>query len=336
MERRFIEFLQAATQTCKACRLQAGEKVVIFTDSQKNPVLADAFYAAADSLGGKVTKVFVNAEKTPLIDPPAVAVAAMAEADLVFDLATQPWLYTASTSRILGSGTRMLQLLVEEDSIMTRYPTPEIAARCQRLADQLKGEEIHVYSDLGTDFRTRRGGRPVHFQDGAVITPGDWDSLGVVVCAFAPPETEANGVVVVNGPLYAGPDFHFHVETPIRLTFERGRIVEIEGGSEADRLRAHLKAVNDPNAYVIAHHGFGMDPRAKIQGIVDIGNWESYDAGINVAFGGNNIPQLQGQTACKSHIDVFVLDANMTVDGKLVIENGRFVSERPDPGSAAR
>jgi 2,5-dihydroxypyridine 5,6-dioxygenase len=321
-----MEFYHAALQTCRACRLETGEKVVVFSDSQKNPVLADAFYAAADSLGGEVVAVYVNAQKAPLVDPPAAAVAAMTEADLVFDMATQPWLYTASTRKILEGGARMLQFLVSDESIIARYPTPEISERCARLAARLQGEVVHIASDLGTDLTVRRGGRPVHYQDGAVTFPGDWDSLGVVVCAFAPVESEADGVVVVNGPVYAGPDLCYHVNTPFEMVFEGGRVVDIRGeGGDAARLRAYLEAVGDPNAYVIAHAGYGMDPRAGIQGVVDIGNWESYDGGINIAIGSNNIPQLQGRTACKSHVDAFVLGADMTVDGRPVIRNGRFV-----------
>jgi len=325
MERQFMEFFQAAVETCKACRIKPNEKVVIFSDSQKNPVMADAFYAAADSLGGEVARVYVNARKNPLVEPPHAAVAAMIEADLVFDLATQPWLYTTSTVRILESGTRMLQVLVSEESVIGRYPTREISERCSRLAKSLEGEIVRISSDLGTDLVIRRGGRPVHYQDGAVTFPGDWDSLGVVVCAFAPIETAADGVLVVNGPVYVGPDFHFHVNEPFRMVFEAGRVVDIQGeGSEAGRLRRYLEGVNDPNAYVIAHSGFGMDPRAKILGVMDVGNWESYDAGINVAIGGNNIPQLKGHTACKTHVDTFIVGANMTVDGKPVIQDGRF------------
>lgn len=325
MHPRFMEFFRAARQTCMACRLKPGEKVVVFYDSQQNPVLADAFYAAADSIGAIATRVFVNAPATPLVNPPMAAVSAMSAADVVFDLATQPWLYTSATSQILNSGARMLQVLVSEESVMTRYPTPEISERSAKLATRLHGEEIRIVSDLGTDFRCRRGQRPVHFQDGAVTAPGDWDSLGVVVCAFAPLESEADGVVVVNGPLYAGPDFHFHVETPIRLVFEKGRVVEISGGNEAVALRSYLQKMQDPNAYVIAHTGFGMDPRARIQGVVDVGNWESFDGGLNVAIGGNSIPQLRGENECKSHIDFFLLESDMIVDGKPIIKNGQWV-----------
>ena len=221
----------------------------------------------------------------------------------------------------------MLQILVSDESVIERYPTPEISERCAHLAESLRGDTVRITSELGTDLTVRRGERPVHCQDGAVTFPGDWDSLGVVVCAFAPVETEANGVVVVNGPIYASPDFRFHLSMPLKLIFEHGRVVDIQGeGSELTRLCSYLDDVKDPNAYVIAHTGFGMDPRARIMGVTDVGNWESYDAGINIAIGANNIPQLHGQTACKSHVDMFVLGASMTVDDKSVIQGGTFIN----------
>jgi hypothetical protein len=46
--------------------------------------------------------------------------------------------------------------------------------------------------------------------------------------------------------------------------------------------------------------------------------------GVNIAFGGNNIPQLGGQTECSSHFDAVLLDANVEVDGKLIIDHGEF------------
>ncbi|MDQ7793146.1 MAG: hypothetical protein RDU89_01850 [bacterium] len=324
MRAQYIELLEAARQTCQACRVKAGEAVVVFSDTTKNEVLVEAFYAAAVSMGAQATLVLSKAERVPLVDPPAAAVAAMMEADMVFDLATQPWLYTEATNKILGRGARVLQVLADESSVIHRPPTPEISERSARLAARLKGQRIRITSQLGTDLRVERDDRPVHFQDGCVTHAGDWDSLGVVVAAFAPPETKAEGRVIVNGPVYLGPRLNFHVETPVVFELAGGRVVGTTGeGREAKIIARFFEESGDPNARVIAHTGFGMDPRADIWG-ADIGNWESYDGGINVAFGGNNIPQLQGRTACRVHVDTILVGATLSVDGKEVVRDGIF------------
>ena len=325
MKSHYIELFAAAAQTCRACQIKPQEKVVVYTDTTKNELLVDAFYNASVATGAEVTLIVSKAYKVPLQDPSLLAVAAMESADMVFDLATQPWLYTESTNRITGSGTRMLQVLADENSVINRPPNEKISSRADTLARKLRGETIHIFSDLGTDFTVKRRDRPVHWQDGRVINPGDWDSLAVVVAAFAPPETEAEGVIMLNGPIYLGPRLNFHVDTPVRFDVEKGRIVEISGGKEAKMINRYFDDFGDPKAKVIAHTGFGMDPRADIWA-ADIGNWESYDGGINVAFGGNNVSQLQGKTACRSHIDMILLESNITVDGSLILKNGTFVS----------
>lgn len=324
MKSNYIELFEAATQTCRACKIKPDEKVVVYTDTTKNETLIDAFYNACVATGAETILVVSKAYKVPLKDPPLVAIAAMESADIVFDLATQPWLYTQSTNQIIAGGTRMLQVLADENSIINRPPNEEIASRADKLAPKLRGETIHIFSDLGTDFVVQRKNRPVHWQDGRVITPGDWDSLAVIVAAFAPLETEAEGLIMLNGPIYLSPRLNFHVETPVRFVVKEGRIVEVTGGKEAQIINRYFHDFGDPNAKVIAHTGFGMDPRADIWA-ADIGNWESYDGGINVAFGGNNISQLQGKTACRSHIDMILLDSSITVDGKLILNKGKFV-----------
>lgn len=324
MRNHYIELFEAAAQTCRACRIRPEEKVVVYADTTKNETLVDAFYNACVSTGAETTLVVSKAYKIPLQDPPLAAIAAMESADMVFDLATQPWLYTEATNRIIGGRTRMLQVLADENSIIHRPPTEEIASRAARLAEKLRGERIHISSHLGTDFTVMRKDRPVHWQDGRVVESGDWDSLAVVVAAFAPPETEAEGVIMLNGPIYLTPRLNFHVETPVRIVVEKGRIVEITGGKEAGIINRYFEDFGDSNAKVIAHTGFGMDPRANIWAS-DIGNWESFDGGVNVAFGGNNMSQLQGKTACRSHVDMILLESSIAVDGKLILKCGEFV-----------
>ena len=321
--RQYIELFEAAMQTCKACMVKPGENAVIFADTMKNPTMIDAFFNACVEFKANPVLVYAKAYKTMLNDPPKAALKAMMEADIVFDLATQPWLYTESTNLITQSGTRMLQVLADENSVVNRPPTVEISERAERLSSMMKGETIRITSSIGTDFTCKRGSRPIHWQDGCVKRAGEWDSLAVIVAAFAPLETEANGTVVLNGPIYMGPRLAFHVEEPIRFIVDRGCIIKIEGGKQTEIIRQHLDGLNDSVAKIIAHTGFGMDPRADIWAD-DIGNWESYDGGINVAFGGNNINDLQGKNISSSHIDLILLNSDMTVDGTPVIRNGKF------------
>ena len=171
-----------------------------------------------------------------------------------------------------------------------------------------------------------RGDRPVHTQGGFVDHPGDWDSFAVCLGAFAPPEDKADGPLALHGTFFLPSQHMFISEKPIITTVEGGRITSVEEDHREARIFSDwLKSWEDPNSYVIAHTGFGFDHRAKLEPY-DPGAWESYMGGVNIAFGGNNIPQLGGQTACTSHFDVVLLDVDVEVNGEKVIESGSFVA----------
>ena len=326
MQQRFPEFLKSAQQAMTYCQVKPTDKVVVFADSGRTQALVEAFYTAALATGAEPLLVTMPTAARPLLDPPAPAVQAMAAADVVFDLVTQPWLYTQATNTILNSGTRMLQVLVGDNAIIARPPDAAIAQREARARAILDGcLDFHITSKYGTDLHMARGDRPIHTQGGFVDRPGDWDSLAVCLAAFAPPEDQADGPLALMGTMYLPPQHMFLIETPIQTVVKAGRMVHIETDHREARLFADwLKGFNDPNSYVIAHTGFGIDHRATLQP-PDMGEWESYLAGVNIAFGGNNIPQLGGQTVCKSHLDVVLLNVNLAVDGRPIIADGQFV-----------
>jgi 2,5-dihydroxypyridine 5,6-dioxygenase len=327
------------------CEVQPHESVVVLTDTTRNQAVADAFFMAALATGAEVTTVSMKTREGALQNPPATAVRAMIEADVVFDLATHPWLYTDATNQILDSGTRMLQVLVMEETILARPPDEVIARREQAARDLLeKCTTFRITSAEGTDLVMERGDRPVHTQGGFVDRPGDWDSYAVCLGAFAPPEDRADGDLFLSGTMYLPPSHSFITERPIRTRVEKGRLVHIEPDHDKARLLSDwLQSWNDPNSYVIAHTGFGIDHRAQLHP-PDAAGWESYLGGVNVAFGANNIPQLGGLTECKSHFDAVLLGVTVEINGARVIENGSFVQgsgfpvegENPPAGVGSR
>ena len=325
MEQSYIELYKSAQKTCEACKIKPEEKVVIYTDTMKSTALIDAFFTAAVACGAEV--LIVKAEgRPPMVEPPKAAVEAMAQADMIFDLATESWLFTDATQKIIKTGTRMLQVLVTEKAVRDRPPIAAVKDRVEKGYQIFDGcQEIRITSDLGTDLTVRRGGRKVVPQAGCVHTPGDWDSLGLAMVNFSPPETEAEGTVVFNGSLYLIPDHKLLVSTPIHAEVNKGRVTNIRADhTEAKLLDDWFRAWNDPNSYVIAHVGFGVDPRADIYSY-DIGAWESLDGGIIVAFGSNYWVESGGQNKSLSHMDAVLFNANLQVDGKVIIDRGKFV-----------
>ena len=200
MERRFAEMFASALKTLEFCRVQASENMVIFTDTATSLAARDAFHAAALAIGSEATVVTMTARPVMLSNPPEPAIRALMEADMAVDLTTNSWLYTDATNRVLGAGTRMLQVLVGDDSVIARPPTAKIAERETKSRALLEScKEFRITSSLGTDIVLRRGDRPVHTQGGFVDHPGDWDSLSVCLARIRPTRGRGRWGVGVGG-----------------------------------------------------------------------------------------------------------------------------------------
>ena len=58
--------------------------------------------------------------------------------------------------------------------------------------------------------------------------------------------------------------FKEYVGSPVELTIEHGRIADVRGpGFDAELLRDYMESFEDPNAYGIAHIGWGLNEKAR-------------------------------------------------------------------------
>ena len=296
MKPEFSDLYKTACQTLDLCAVKPEENVVIYTDTRQEPLLVDAFHDACRDLGCDV--VLVRAlHHFPETDPPAAAIAALKAAHMVFDLSTESWFYAPATPEILKSGTRILLFVdVLLENLVHRPPDREVHARAQKAAGMMNAaQEFHLTTLDGTDFTCRRGARIATAQKGFVNRPGEIDLYSNSSIAFAPPETEAEGILYLNGPQILYPQHQYVVEKPVRLEIERGRIVNIDDSHEDGRIfKRWIEQFDDPHMYTIAHFGFSLDQRARNLSRFDLSEWESYYGSVMVAFGANDEPSLGG------------------------------------------
>lgn len=82
------------------------------------------------------------------------------------------------------------------------------------------------------------------------------------------------------------------IREPVRVHVEQGVIKTIEGGKEADILRAKLASFHDDRVYVIAEIGVGMNDMARLSGrmLEDEGAYGTMHIGIgnNLSYGGSS------------------------------------------------
>ena len=130
------------------------------------------------------------------------------------------------------------------------------------LADRVaRARTARVTTALGTDMRYELE-HPLATMDGVVEKPGDLDAFPPGLFLSVPRDKSASGVAVVDGSItQIG-----RLSAPVTMSFDNGRLVKIDGGSEATRLSNLLSSLEDKNAYEFAAWGIGTDPGAALVG----------------------------------------------------------------------
>jgi 2,5-dihydroxypyridine 5,6-dioxygenase len=326
MSARFLEILPSVTDIVKRCEVKPGENVVIYSDMKQKEELVEALFAASQMGGAAPVVVLSKSAEAELMAPPKKAMDAMKGADIVFDAASLPWLYTDSTGEVLDSGARMLQVLATEEVIMKRPPTEKII-RMAQAADAVfaNAKTVHITSSTGTDLRANIAGRPPGAQDGVVRTQGEWDSACTAFGAIFPHEDSHDGTLVLSpGDVILAGELNTVLSSKVTLTIKRGRITRIEGGRDAIVYEEWLKD-HDGNANVGSHVTFGFDPRAKMTG--DPPDAESFFGGVTLAFGASDFRGSGGKVKSNAHTDITVRHHSFAIDDKTIINDERFVHE---------
>jgi leucyl aminopeptidase (aminopeptidase T) len=185
----------------------------------------------------------------------------------------------------------------------------------------LEGKQrVRVTTPLGTDFTVSIEGRPA-----LEVTPikRRGQMMGPVPLwaevAFAAVEDFTHGTAVVDGVML-GIGLPGQVEEPIRWTLRGGRCVKIEGGSEAERLRAAIAGVE--NADVIGEFAFGTSDKAPYGTPSEKGRVGT----VHLALGDNHNAYPGGQNVSSLHLDGVFLNATMWIedDGMYILRDGEW------------
>ena len=203
------------------------------------------------------------------------------------------------------------------------------ARRVRRASCSASAQQLRFTNELGTDVTYQLGAYPVITQYGYTDTPGRWDHWpsGLPVHRRQP-TTASNGKVVLAPGDIIFP-FKSYVQTPIELTIEQGRIQRHRRRRlDADLLRDYMASFDDPEAYGIAHIGWGMLETAQwailatdrrgmgMHGRSFYGN-VLFSTGPNGELGGPN------DTLC--HVDIPMRNCSLYLDDEPIVVDGDIV-----------
>jgi 2,5-dihydroxypyridine 5,6-dioxygenase len=325
------------------CKVKPGESLIVLTGESSHPKNVEDAMRSALAMGASAFRIDlpprpprgpVGGDRTAFLGVTPLsgnrlATEALKQADVVLDL--MGLLHSPEQIEILAAGTRMLMVVEPPDILAQMVPVADDKRRVMAADACLRNaRSLRVTSKAGTDLAVKLGQfKPVP-EYGYADEPGHWDHWPSGFITTWPDEGSANGRLVIDVGDMLFP-FKMYVSTPIALEVRDGFITRIEGGFEAKYLRKHIEAYRDPNAYAVAHLGWGLQPKAKwtalgmrdkaqslgMDGRAFYGNF-LFSTGPNAEAGGSN------KSPC--HVDIPMGGCSVSVDGEPMTVDGDVVA----------
>lgn len=138
--------------------VKRGERVLVITDADRPPEIAQALAEAARRVGAEATVVRIPAGGPPGGEPPADVALAMAEHDVVLAPTTRSMFHADATRAAAAQGVRVVSLTNCGITTLTtggiEADFEALEARCLSLADQLTAaRNLEVSGAAGTILR---------------------------------------------------------------------------------------------------------------------------------------------------------------------------------------
>jgi 2,5-dihydroxypyridine 5,6-dioxygenase len=341
-------------------KVRTGEKVALLTTHVHDPHIVGGFRSALGMIGADAVQVILppRTSGTSWINPIQVdsyAFRILEGASMVVYPRSAPdrilaqgsvaniSMYTRAYQRLLNSGVRWLDVMLDESAMRRLFPSPAMIERTKAGAKKLaEADTVRITSESGTHLTVRKRGRKGSAQIGIVDEPGRWDNFGFGCVTCAPEEDQTEGVIVfdVGDSLgqFLGPYYNL-LHQPVRIYFEKGQVVKVEGGEIARAYRRHLERLNRPEHHQIAHLGWGTQEKAVWGGPhFTVADWESYYGNVMIHFGHNIFDTpvrnsgLGGRSEptadwpMPSHSGGVVLNHSVWLDGEQILDKGMIVA----------
>jgi 2,5-dihydroxypyridine 5,6-dioxygenase len=344
------EFTDLCVKELTLCGVHEGEVVAVLSAGDERQDYADAFLRAAQSLGASTFQVRLptgsgnvandaagawTVGATGLAGNPG-AVEALKGANLVVDLIFL--LFSKEQMEIQASGTRILTCLEPVETLARLFPTRDLRRRIEAAEELLaSARELRVTNPHGTDVTYQLGTFPVITEYGFVDTPGRWDHWpsGILFTGGADDGVDGRVVIAPGDIIFP---FKQYVRSPITLTIDAGRIVDIAGELEAELLRDYMEGFDDPEAYGISHIGWGLNEKARWSGLATDNRSMGMEArGFlgNVLFSTGPNGELGGTNDTLCHVDVPMRNCSLYLDGTPIVVDGKIVVPEQLPAELA-
>jgi len=315
-------------------RLQPGETFVITGDTESDLAVINATARAAFAAGAKPMVVLhaaplgVGKAADPMLPLEPLA-AALSAADAWVEYNNQWLLYSTPYDIAFQKNKKLRHLnLVGMNAGMIvrcigRVDFAALEAFQREFSSLLtRTRHVRITTPAGGDIEfDHRSDIPIRCRMGYAHRPGSEMLAGQI--SSTPHFDSIHGTIAFDGSLVPPCG---RLEAPIHLTIEKGTIVGIQGGPQAQEFAHWLDAFRHPQMRRLAHLSYGFNPGARLTGdiVEDERVWGSTEWGIG------SVPATivpPGYPA-PSHCDGVSLHSSVWLDGKLAMEKGILI----DPG----
>jgi len=299
--------------------LKKDETLLIISDETKRDI-GQTLLEAGKQLCREAFLIEMKQREINGEEPPEQISELMKKVDVVVCPTAKSLTHTDARRNAVKEGVRVATMPGIDIDTMVRCLSAD-AEKVIDLSLKVKGilkdaSEVRVVTEKGTDLYMPMKGRSVIESTGVLRNKGESGNLPSGEVYLAPLENLSHGRLVIDGSV-AGIGM---LKAPITIEVKDGFAEKIEGGEEAKILASMLDKVGR-DARAVAEFGVGTNYKAQLCG--EILEDEKVYGTIHVAFG-NNV-SMGGSINVKSHIDGLVIEPDVYVDGKLVMQKGRLL-----------
>lgn len=236
---------------------------------------------------------------------------------------------TKAVKQAISSGSKYLSLPLStnDGKSMLGYSFIKMDTKKSKLmANVIKkyvdgASVIHITTKRGTDLKFYKRGRSAGFFNGDIRDGNGFSSASIEV--YVPiEETETEGVLILDGSLgYIG-----KVNKPFRVEFECGRISNVEQKEDGIRLKEYLESFMDPEMYVAAELGIGLNSYSECLGNCYIEDESAYGT-FHIGLGRN--VALGGMHEANGHFDIITHCPDIYADNRMIMEQGKIIIPEP-------
>jgi 2,5-dihydroxypyridine 5,6-dioxygenase len=303
--------------------VKPGESVLIVTDFYTQSV-AQCMATAAYRITKEVNVLTMPPREVDGQQPTACVIGAMSKADVIFTPVKRSITHAPAIKEAVKNGARGIMMTAFTEDMLIygglEADFEALAPRCVKMGEIWeKGSTVTITTPAGTNLTASIAGRPGNAHTGIARNSGELTTCPNIESSVSPVTGTAEGIIVADASI---PYFEIGVlHEPVIFTVKNGKVVKVEGGSQAKKIAEMMEKQNNEAVYNIAQISVGLNPHCRICGL-DLEDEGAYGT-AHIGIGTSTL--LGGEILAPMHFDALMYNQTLTIDGEVIFKDGEAV-----------